>query len=201
MFYLVRHGETAWNVAGLQASFTDVALTEHGHHQASQLKFYLEKKNFKEVWRSPLSRVRETCRLAGFERRAEIKTDLTEWNAGDYEGLKTSEISQKHRGWSMMTHGAPGGESPEQIEVRAGKVIKEMLEVNGDVLIFSSSHFLRALAGCFLGLGSRFGRQLPLSTAALSILAYDNQVPVIKLWNFDVLSLCDSSTSSFVTFP
>lgn len=186
MFYLVRHGETAWNVAGLQASFTDLPLTKKGCDQALRLKPYFEAKNFSQVWCSPLMRARETCQLAGFEQRVEIKSDLTEWHAGDYEGLKAEDIRQNHPEWSMMTHGAPKGESPEQIQVRSKRVIMQMLEAEGDIVIFSSSHFLRALAACFLGLEPSFGRHLFLGSATVSILDHQNQIPVIKLWNLEI---------------
>lgn len=195
MLYLVRHGETAWNVAGLQTSFTDLSLTPRGCEQALSLKPYLADKNFTQIWCSPLMRARETCRLAGFGESAQIKAELTEWNAGDYEGLKTSEIYEKQPGWAMMTHGAPGGESVAQIKNRAQSVLKQILETRGDILIFSSSHFLRALSACFLGQEPNFGKHLPLRTGALSILDFENRTPVIKLWNLDVLSLCYSSAS------
>lgn len=187
MFYLVRHGETAWNVAGLQTSFTDLSLTPRGCEQALTLKPYLANKSFTQIWCSPLRRACETCRLAGFE-EYQIKADLTEWNAGDYEGLKTSDISKREPGWTMMTHGAPGGESPQQIKNRAQCVMRNMFETQGDILIFSSSHFLRALTACFLGQEPSFGKHLPLQTAALSILDFENKTPVVRVWNFEAPS-------------
>ncbi|MEI6805642.1 MAG: histidine phosphatase family protein [Myxococcaceae bacterium] len=183
MFYLVRHGETAWNVLGQQASFTDLCLTPHGEAQARTLKPRLSEINFSEVWCSPLRRARKTCELAGFIEHAEIIEDLTEWHAGDYEGMKSADIEQLQPGWSMMTHGAPGGESVEKIKLRVSRVLERMQKTSGDILIFSSSHFLRALTACFLGQEPAFGRHLPLATAALSILDKDNNMPVIRLWN------------------
>ena len=186
MFYLIRHGETDWNVAGLQTSFTDLPLNQTGRRQALALKFYLKKKDFAQVWCSPLLRACETCELAGFGEQAHVRPDLTEWHAGEYEGLKTEEIQQKYPGWSMMTHGAPGGESLEQIEQRARQVIEAMCSAKGDILIFSSSHFLRALAACFVGLSPAFGKNLFLGSATVSILDEIRQGPVIRLWNYQV---------------
>jgi broad specificity phosphatase PhoE len=53
------------------------------------------------------------------------------------------------------------------------------------VLCFSSGHFLRALAGSWLGLGAGGGRYFVLSTTSLSALSYEHNIhePVIKLWD------------------
>jgi probable phosphoglycerate mutase len=85
----------------------------------------------------------------------------------------------------LFKDGAPGGESVDQVTARAIRLIGKLRAVEGDVLCFSSGHFLRALAGTWLGFGAAGGHYLMLSTTSLSALTYEHNLdePVIRLWN------------------
>jgi broad specificity phosphatase PhoE len=126
-----------------------------------------------------------TCELAGFGAVAEIDRDLVEWNYGDYEGRKTVDIHQQRPGWQLFRDGCPNGESPSDVGARADRVIERARAVDGNLLLFSSGHFLRVLAARWLGLDAAAGRCFLLSTAALSALSYEHNrsQPVIQLWN------------------
>jgi len=69
--------------------------------------------------------------------------------------------------------------------VRANRVIERVRAVNGNVLLFSSAHFLRILAARWLGLHVQDARYFLLSTASLSTLTYQHNLsePAIGLWN------------------
>jgi broad specificity phosphatase PhoE len=183
--WLARHGETEWSLSGQHTGLTDLPLTAHGEELAKKLETRLKGMSFAKVFTSPLQRAKRTCELAGFGTVAEVLPDLVEWNYGDYEGIKTHDIHKGRPDWDLFKHGAPGGESVHQVTMRANRVIEELREVDGDVLCFSSGHFLRALAGSWLGLGAGGGRYFVLSTTSLSALSYEHNIhePVIKLWD------------------
>jgi probable phosphoglycerate mutase len=197
--YLARHGETAWSLTGQHTGRTDLPLTERGECNARKLQGRLAGLKFAKVFISPLRRAMRTCELAGFGARAEIDPDLVEWDYGEYEGRLTAEIRAERPDWELFRDGCPGGESPSQISARTDRVVKRMRAVQGDVLLFSSGHFLRALAACWLGEPVASARFFMLNTASLSALSYEHNPsqPVIRLWNDDhhVADRCGSSAT------
>jgi probable phosphoglycerate mutase len=142
---------------------------------------------FAKVFTSPLQRAVRTCELAGFGAVAEIDPDLVEWNYGQYEGRLTADIHKERPDWQVFLDGCPGGESPGEVGARADRVVKRVRAVAGDVLIFSSGHFLRVFAAHWLGLDVAIGRFFMLTTASLSALGYEYNLsrPVIRLWDDD----------------
>src|ERR1700712_1308063 len=86
--YLARHGETAWSLSGQHTGLTDLPLTEAGERNARHLRERLAGIEFSCVLTSPLQRATRTCELAGFGDRAEVDSNLLEWNYGDYEGWR-----------------------------------------------------------------------------------------------------------------
>ena len=183
--YLARHGETAWSLTGQHTGLTDLPLTERGERNARSLGQRLTGISFSKVLTSPLQRARRTCELAGFGTTAQVDRDLVEWNYGQYEGRRTAEIHAERPDWQLFRDGGPGGESPEQVGVRADRVISRLRGVDGNTLLFSSGHFLRVLAARWLELEAAGGRLFLLSTASLSALGYEHNrsQPVIRLWD------------------
>ncbi len=186
--YIARHGNTAWTLSGQHTGLSDLPLTPDGERNAQRLGERLKGMTFAKVFTSPLQRASKTCELAGFGGVAETDPDLVEWDYGQYEGLTSAQILQQRPDWQLFRDGAPGGESPEQIGKRADRVVKLVRAVAGNVLIFSSGHFIRVLTARWLGLDLRgAGKYFLLSPASLSALSYEHNLsqPVIRLWNDD----------------
>jgi probable phosphoglycerate mutase len=185
---LARHGETAWSLAGRHTGLTDLPLTERGERNARRLGGRLAGLTFARVFTSPLVRASRTCELAGFGGAATVDADLVEWDYGEYEGTTSAEIRKKRPDWDLFRDGCPGGETPQQVGARADRVIVRIRAAGGDVLAFSSGHFIRVLAARWVGSDvPALGRKFMLTTASLSALGYEHDLtnPVIRLWNDD----------------
>jgi probable phosphoglycerate mutase len=184
--YLARHGETAWTISRQHTGLTDLPLTERGERTARRLGERLKGLTFVKVLTSPLQRAARTCELAGFKLVADVDKDLVEWDYGDYEGRRTAEIRAERPDWELFRDGCPGGESPHEVAVRADRIVRRVRDVSGNVLIFTSGHFMRVLAVRWLGLEPTVNcKFFMLSTASLSALGYEHEMtrPVIRLWN------------------
>jgi broad specificity phosphatase PhoE len=186
VIYLARHGETAWSRTGQHTGLTDLPLTEQGERNARRIGERLKGLTFAKAFTSPLRRAMRTCELAGFGPVAEIDPDLVEWDYGEYEGRTTADIRAERPDWSLFRDGCPGGESPQQVAERADRVARRLRAATGDVLLFSSRHFIQALTVRWVGVEPiAIAESFFLSTSSLSALGYkeNHSQPVIRLWN------------------
>lgn len=185
--YVIRHGETEWSAAGKHTSHTDIALTARGEDQSRALAERLPTLVFDAVLTSPRQRARQTCEIAGVSPQAIVEPDLAEWDYGEYEGRLSSDIRATRPGWTIFEDGCPaGGESPEQVSIRADRVIARLHPLEGTVALFTHGHFGRVLGARWIGLSVADARRLLLDTASISVLEYEydrREQPVIAKWN------------------
>ena len=180
---LVRHGETEWSRDGRHTGRTDIPLTEVGRRQAERAGVALRGRTFAVVLTSPLARAAETCRLSGFGDVARVRDELMEWDYGEYEGRRTVEIRTERPGWSLWRDGVPRGETAADAGARVDRIIEELRALDGDALLFAHGHVLRVLAARWLGLDPQDGRLLALDPATISVLGWERETAVVRLWN------------------
>ena len=182
---LVRHGETTWTTTGQHTGRSDIPLTAHGEEEARALNPRLRERRFSDVFTSPLQRALRTCELAGFGAVARADADLVEWDYGNYEGRRTSEIRADRPTWHLFADGCPNGESAADVGARADRIIDRVRRCTGNVLLFAHRDIFRVMAARWLDLAPKEGGRLYLDTGSVSILGYDHTVdePVIRLWN------------------
>src|SRR5438067_1138315 len=137
---LVRHGETEWSRAGRHTSRTDVPLTEAGRSDTRKVREFLAGRSFARVLTSPSRRAVDTCSIAGFGASAQPRDGMMEWGYGEYEGRTTNDIRAERPGWTQWDDGCPGGETADDVGARADRIIAEVREIDGNVLIFGHSH-------------------------------------------------------------
>lgn len=180
---LVRHAETEWSLTGLHSGRSDVPLTDAGRTCASELGAELRGHSFGRVLTSPLSRARETARLAGFP-HADDDPDLLEWDYGEIEGMTTPQIrEQRGSDWLVWHDGAPGGESADDVAARVDRVIARVATGGVDALVFAHGDVLRVLAARWLEQPAVFGSRLILGTCSISVLGYERGIRSIVSWN------------------
>lgn len=188
--WLIRHGETEWSASGAHTSYSDISLTARGKKSAAAAGAWLAGRVFSLVLVSPLQRALETCNIAGYAATAKIDGNLSEWNYGEYEGHTTAQIRKENPGWSIWRDGSTRGETVEQVAARASNVIARCRAAKGPVALFSHAHFLRILTATWLGLPPAAGSMFALDTGSVSILGFERETRVIRMWNRSFESEC-----------
>ena len=189
--WLVRHGPTEWSESGQHTGRTDVELTAAGREVARRLGPALHDAP-KTVVCSPLRRAVQTAELAGLE-HVRLDDDLVEWDYGEAEGISTATMRETIPDWSVWTHPLAGGESLEQVAARADRVISRLRDGGDDALVVGHGQFLRILAARWCGLEPGAGRHLEFGTAAISVLAWTREDPVIHRWNVPIATTSSGS--------
>jgi broad specificity phosphatase PhoE len=173
---LLRHGETEWSRDRKHTSHTDLDLTENGREQARLAAVTLARLSLDNplVISSPRRRAVATAELAGLS-VGEISPLLVEWDYGDYEGLTTHEIRTKTPGWLLWTYGCPGGESVDQVSMRADQAVAFALDHMGerDVVFVSHGHFSRSVITRWVEQPLREGARYGFGTAAVSVCGFE----------------------------
>jgi len=124
--YMVRHGETPWNVEGRYQGQLDPPLTEKGLRQAQATASELAPLGFDAIYSSDLTRARQTAQALAAETGLPIQFDprLREIHQGEWQGVLIGDIRKRWpdeiHGWENdpWRHHPPGGESLQQQQTR-----------------------------------------------------------------------------------
>lgn len=95
-FYIVRHGETDYNVQHIIQGHIDSNLTGKGIIQAQELARELRNIHFDAIYSSDLLRARKTAEIIGSEHKLAVQTTklIRERNYGIFEGKPGSTLYQ-----------------------------------------------------------------------------------------------------------
>ena len=197
-WYLVRHGETAWNAEERIQGQTDVPLHGPGRREAALTGRRLADTCFGAVYCSDLSRTQETARIIVDAQSAPGSPEvqpmpvLREIAYGAFEGLTWAEIGARDPGagerqFSRDLDFAPErGETFRQVIARVGEFARVLKADHADEegLVVGHGGSLRALLVCLLGLPDEaFWRFRGLRPASISVVRQDGGVPALVGWN------------------
>ncbi|HEX5838227.1 MAG TPA: histidine phosphatase family protein [Anaerolineales bacterium] len=135
--WLVRHGQTDWNLVGRWQGQSPQApgLNEAGRAQALALQSQLAGKQFAAVYSSDLLRARQTADLLAEPLGLPVSLDprLREMDLGDWEGLLSNEISARfpqlllERDSNPVHTSAPRGETPACVAERVASALDDIV--------------------------------------------------------------------------
>ncbi len=169
--YLLRHGETAWNLERRMQGSKDSSLTARGRAQAAAMGRALAAELAREAGptlflRSPLGRTRETAEIIG----RELGIDPSEWRDdprlaelryGHWEGSTWAEIEVNHpnamAGWRADPEGfcPPGGETHSDLRRRSAEALADIIASGTRTVVVSHGVSGAVMRGLLHGLDAR----------------------------------------------
>lgn len=153
--WILRHGETEWNVEGRLQGHLDSPLTETGLRQARAQGAILETclPEGVSVLSSPSGRAWETARIAvaGLGLEVVAEPDLREIDMGEWHGELISDLAARlpedmTEDPHLWKFTAPGGERLEQMEARLSRLLARLAGPTVMVTHGVTSRALRCLA-------------------------------------------------------
>ena len=143
--FLVRHGQTAWNVQGKAQGHADIPLDPTGQEQASALKHAFEGVAIDRIFCSDLVRAVETAEPISAVTGVPItlRTDIRERSFGEWEGMNFEKVARQTlekslaSGLPKLEVTPPGGESFKDVWHRTLPFVQEIQASDETVVVVS----------------------------------------------------------------
>jgi broad specificity phosphatase PhoE len=191
--YLVRHGQTAWNVGEIFRGRADIPLDETGKGEVHLAGETLKDETLHAVYSSPLSRSMETAEnIAKFHDISVTPLDaIIDISYGEWEGLGNQEVQQKypelHALWLSEPHKVlfPGGESLDEVRSRTMAAMEDLLVKHQDENFALVAHRVpnKVICCALLGLDNSHFWRIQQDTASTNLFVYRNGQWIISYLN------------------
>ncbi len=192
-FYIVRHGQTNWNILGRTQGHGNSDLTKKGLEQAKELADAIVDYPIDYIYSSDLGRAVQTAQIIANKLNLDVKktSTLREMGFGIWEGLLIEEIKRDHldtyNTWRNKPHlvNIEGGENLHIIKERTDKFIKELNKKydNKHIVLVSHSVTVRAMLLSFLGSSMQNIYRIKQDNTALNIVECRDYGPVVIKMN------------------
>jgi alpha-ribazole phosphatase len=193
--FLIRHGQTSWNVEGRYQGYQDIELNSTGIKQARLAAKYLSRVEFSNIYSSPLSRTMETARIINLRRRLDVKVrqDLKEVNFGKWEGMRFEQINSTYNNdyqkWldDPYRNRPTGGESFQELTDRTTAAIDSIVAENRDgsnVAVSTHGGVILSLLVHWLQIPLDRWKSIIQRQGAINIAVIDKGFPYISAINY-----------------
>ncbi|UCE84133.1 MAG: histidine phosphatase family protein [Deltaproteobacteria bacterium] len=191
--YLVRHGQTAWNVGEIFRGRVDIPLDETGKQEVHLAGEALKDETLHAVYSSPLSRSMETAEnIAKFHNISVTPLDaIVDISYGEWEGLENQEVQKKypelHGLWLREPHKVkfPKGESLDEVRSRIMTALDELIVKHRDENFALVAHRVpnKVICCALLGLDNSHFWRIQQDTASTNLFTYQNGQWIISFLN------------------
>lgn len=191
--YIVRHGESLWNLEHRLQGGQDPALSEGGYWQAARVAEALMGLGLAAVYSSPLRRASDTARvIAGaLGVPLHVHADLREMSLGAWEGMPLRDLlareEKAYRAWlaAPADCSPPGGERMGAFAERVMAALSEIREKYSgqDTALVTHGVVARVLVAHTLGLDLNQIYRIRVSNGSISCLIFDGDFPRVTLLN------------------
>lgn len=191
--FIVRHGQTEWNILKKIQGHANASLTETGLLQGDMVAKRLGKEDIDIIYSSDLDRAKITAGKISQATNAQLilTEELREMSFGIWEGMLFEEVKAKYpedfKKWMEAPEflNIPEGETLELLENRMEKVINEILEKHKgkNIVIVSHGTALKTLILHLLNMPLTNYKNLAMDNVSLSIVEKRDYNNVLKLYN------------------
>ena len=187
--FLVRHGETQWNLEGRMQGHLDSPLTDKGVAQAQALAEKLRHYAFAALYSSDLSRAMRTAQYLS-KQQVFLKSCLRERNLGIFQGALKKDLDVlfpeefRHYSTHHPDYVVPDGESGLQFRKRCVKCLEEIAQqhLGEQILVVAHGGVLNSIFKHTFDLPYAFPRHFSLSNAALNVFSYHSHHWTLETW-------------------
>lgn len=203
--FLVRHGETDYNLSGRWQGSLDIPLNAMGREQADCVAQALQGESIQRIYASDLSRALETAQIIAKSTHVEsIETDsrLKEISVGVFQGLTRQQIIETYPlEFSYWQHdddyAVPNGESRIALRARVREFWQEVIEPNttDNLVLVSHGGTIRWLLNVLFSPEVMLGRHIENTSISLlerRAAGWD----VVKIGDITHLSALSASKAS-----
>ncbi len=191
--YVVRHGQTAWNLEEVFRGRMDIPLDETGKKEVHLAGKALKDETLHAIYSSPLSRSMETAENIAKFQNIEVKPleAIIDISYGEWEGVSLAEVQKKYPDlyalWLKEPHKVrfPNGESLEQVRVRTQNAIENLLEKHENENIALVAHRVpnKVISCALLGIDNSNFWRIQQDTASTNLFIYKEGQWIISYLN------------------